>query len=157
MSCASSKVGSQKSTFKTKVTETNFSINSNGLANPAKVSYQVRAQCEGSNCIPDEAQLSFHLRSGTNKVYLSNRNLTIQVEEETYNWPGREWSNIYNSPPVLGVIKTITLDWNTLTTIAKAQEVTGNLAGQSFEWTHKNREPIRAIVSEAESESGAQE
>src|SRR5699024_6565436 len=118
------------------------------------VQYRARAQCKGANCVPEKAQLSFFVESGANSLYLSNRNLSIEADGKSYEWREREWTNIYDSPPVLGLIKLVILNRDELIQLANAQEVHGVLSGQRFKWSHQNRKPLRELVAEMESPGG---
>ena len=156
--CASTQPGNdntqptdQQSTFSTSLHSASFSFSSGGLSTPIPVQYRAQARCKGANCIPEKAQLSFFLEPGPNTVYLSNRNLSIEADGKSYDWREREWANIYDSPPVLGLIKLVTLNQDELTQLANAQKVSGVLSGQHFKWSYPNREPLRKMVSEMKS------
>lgn len=156
--CASTKPGpgnsqdaGQKSTFKTELITANFSISGGGLSTPVPIQYRARAQCKGVECIPEKAELSFFLEPGPNTVYLDDRTLSIEANGESYYWQGQDWTNIYHSPPVLGLIKMVRLKQDELVQIANARKVTGVLAGQNFEWTYQNRAPLRKMIAEMKS------
>jgi len=141
----------QKLKFTTGIITANFGYKSGQLSEPEEIQYLVHAQCKGTNCMPDKAELSFYIQTGRNIVYMNDRDLSIHAGNKDYYWSGIEWSNIYESPPVFGLIKTVTLKQDQLTQIANSQKVTGNLAGQEFKWSYKNREPIRTLLENMKS------
>lgn len=159
-SCSSTKPNRQETagrtlTWKTDRTPANFVHSSNSLTGSVTVLYQVQAHCTGINCIPDTAELTFSRQSSSNTLYLSSRNLSIQAGKENYEWKGIERTDIYETQPVGGIIKNVTLEWDQLVQIATAYQVTGNLAGQNFTWTYENREPLRTLLSEVKSNNSA--
>lgn len=156
--CGSSKSGTQDAagqslTWKTKRIPANFVLSSNSFTGPVRIYYQLRAQCNSTNCKPTQAQLTFSRQSNTNTLYLSNRNLSIQAGKENYEWKGVERTNIYETQAVGGIIKNVTLEWDQFVQIATAHDVSGNLAGENFKWTYENRAPLRTLLSKIESNS----
>lgn len=132
--------------YSTGVIPTNFQLDSSSLADDIDILYRVKVHVDDENGTRQNAELTFQIRSGSNKIYLKSRSLSMTAGNKSFDWPGREWSNVYNSPPVMGIITTVKLEYSDLVTIANASEVTGNLAGQNFEWSYQNREPIRDLI-----------
>lgn len=149
--CASSQTGAQQFSWQTERMPTNFVIASSSFAGSVTVLYQVIADCIGPNCTPDEAELIFSRQSSSNALYLSNTNLSIKAGNEQFVWEGIERERIYENQRVGGLIKSVTLKWEELVQIATAVYVSGNLAGENFEWEYQNRKPLRQFLSKVES------
>ncbi len=154
--CGSTRSGTQESaseqiSWKTERIPTNFVLASNSFAGSVTVLYQVLADCSGANCTPAKAELIFSRQSSSNALYLSNRNLSIEADSEHYEWEGIEHKRIYETQRVGGLIKSVSLKWEQLVQIATAVRVSGNLAGENFEWTYENRAPLRQLLSRVKS------
>lgn len=152
--CASTQDASSGDfTFKTKTVPANFGLSSNSYSGTVTVLYQAQAKCEGVNCVPDQVELLFRRESSFNTLYLNNRNLTIRAGNQSYEWKEAYRPNINETQRVVGVIKSVILDWDQFVQIATSYDVTGNLAGENFKWTYENRAPLRTLLSEIESKN----
>ena len=143
----------QSAEFTTSLVPANFKLENSSLAEPAELLYRVDIRLNSESDIPEKARLTFHLRPGSNTVYLQSRALSLTAGGETFDWPGREWRNIYDSPPVRGRITTVRLSYDDLAKIANSKAVEGNLSGQNFEWSYQNREPIRQLIAKIDTEA----
>lgn len=148
LGCATSRPNGVAS-FKTDLHPIDIKTSGNGLAGDlAQFYYQLQADCEGENCTPKEAELTFSLTTGSTDLYLSNHNISIQADDKQFEWKHKQWINIENSPPVSGTIISVTLDFEALKTIATADTVTGLLASYPFKWSYKNRKPLRTLLEQ---------
>lgn len=137
--------------YDTDVVPAKFSFDSSSLADDAAILYRVQVHSGEKNEAPTKAELSFLVRPGSNDLYLKSRTLSIQANGHSYKWPGREWIDVFQSPPLRGIITTVRLSYDDLGAIANTREVKGNLGGQNFEWSYESREPIRNLMSRVNS------
>jgi hypothetical protein len=135
-----------KKSFKTSLVRANFNYQLGGLASPVPILYQVRSVCKKTDCKKPNTVLSFSIEPGSNDIFLNRFNLTIHAGDKDYHWEKKEWRKIRNSPPVLGRFLSVHLTKSQLKHIAESKQVKGNLAGNSFNWSYKNRKPLRALL-----------
>jgi hypothetical protein len=135
-----------KKTFKTPLVRANFNYQLGGLASPVPILYQVRSECKKADCEKPKTVLSFSIEPGPNDIFLNRFNLTIHAGDKDYHWEKKEWRKIRNSPPVLGKFLSVHLTKSQLKHIAESKQVTGNLAGNSFHWSYKNRKSLRILL-----------
>lgn len=146
--CATSnQTKDNKAEYDTETVPAQFSFESSSLADDAEILYRVQVHTDEKTGTPAKAELSFLVRPGSNNLFLKSRDLSMRADGHSYEWPGKEWVNVLQSPPLRGIITTVWLDYETLKILANAREVQGNLGGQHFEWPYKSREAIRDMLS----------
>ena len=150
-STAKQQAAERSSDFTTGLVPANFKLDNSSLADPAELLYRVDVRLNREDELPQKIKLTFHLRPGSNTVYLQSRSLSLTAGHKTFDWPKKEWTNIYNSPPVRGRITTVILSYDDLAKIAGSDTVEGNLSGQNFDWSYQNREPIRQLIAKVDS------
>jgi hypothetical protein len=135
-----------KKTFKTPLVRANFKFHTGGLGGSMPILYQVRAVCKDTDCKSPNIVLSFSLEAGSNDVYLNNFSLIIHADNKDYRWEKPERRDIRTSHPIIGRFLSVNLTKSQLKHIAQSNQVKGNLAGNSFQWSLKNRKPLRTLM-----------
>ncbi len=152
--CATSHSGQEdgaseeKINFDTGLNVADLRFQNNSLFDPVSFKFRVLAQCNGPDCIPDEAQLEFFVVPGQTRVVLYDLSLTINAGEEKYQWLGPDLNYIGGGTSAVGLVKSVPLDKKMLHQIAENINLLGNFAGQEFEWSYENREPIRKLLAD---------
>lgn len=151
--CAASNPGANtdKASYATKAIPVKFSMNSMSFLDDVRIYYHVQVYESNENTEPDNAELIFRIRPGSDKLYLKSRSLNIIANGKTFEWPGREWYDISYAPAINGTITTVKMGYEDLVTIAEATKVEGNLGGQNFDWPYKSREPMRQFIKHVNS------
>lgn len=142
-----------KADYDTGTIPAKFELDSFSFLDDANVLYRIQVYTDKESERPDIAKLIFQLRPGPDKYYLRSRSLSITADGKTFEWPGREWINIYESPPVRGRISSGILSYSNLVEIAHAKTVKGSLGGQDFDWPYKDREHMRKFIAKVRSNS----
>jgi hypothetical protein len=144
---------SQKKSFKTPIVRANFKFQTGGLGADVPILYQTRAVCKNPDCASPNIMLSFSLESGPNDIYLNNFSLIIHAGNKNYRWEKPERRDIRTSHTIIGRFLSVDLTNSQLKHIAQSKQVKGNLAGNSFQWSFKNRKPLRVLVKEIKQDS----
>lgn len=121
-------------------------MDSSSLLDDARIYYRVQVAKNDENTRPDSAELIFQIQTGSSRFYLKSRTLSIIANNQSFEWPGREWYTIWEAPAVNGTITTVMMAYGDLMTIAEAEKVEGRLGGQPFDWPYKSREPMRQFI-----------
>lgn len=154
--CATSRTSKNnephKKTFKTPLVRANFSFQTGGLGGSVPILYQAHSVCKKAHCTEPNIILSFSLEPGPNDIFLNRFNLTIHAGDKDYQWEGENWRIIRNAPPVRGRFFSVHLTKDQLKHIAESKQVKGNLADNAFQWSYKNREPLRSLLAKLKQE-----
>lgn len=141
--------------FKTRLVRANFSYALGGLGNSAAIQYQAQTSCKNATCGSPKTILSFYLLSGSNEVRIGNhRNLSIKAGDKSYHWSRQNSANVqYGYASLSGRIAAVSISKSVLKQIAESKNVSGELAGQHFQWTYRNRKPLRALLQKVNGEA----
>lgn len=98
-----------------------------GYGSQTSIQLRVRATCEGEDCVPDEARMTFSAE-GESDVAISSRKVSVAADDQTFEW-GREvnWRREGDMQSITGHIVSITLPLSDLDEIANASAVEGRL------------------------------
>lgn len=144
--------------YRTRPIDLGALFESGGLGIDPRVSLRGWAACDGENCQPSEAWLSFTLQRGSKEMrVVSDRSVTIKTAEDVYTWQqgdrrnsGNELVQEMRGAPTSGEIARVELDWATLKDIATTQEFRGTIGGKDFSLSYDEREPLRAMMEQME-------
>lgn len=143
-----SSVETNKEGYATDAIPAKFGLDSSSLLDDIGIYYRVQVLEGDEEAEPDKAKLIFQIRPGPNKVFLKSRSLNISANGKYFEWPGREWYDITDSPALSGTITSVELGYDDLVMIAEAPRVEGNLGGQNFDWSYQSREPMRQFIAQ---------
>lgn len=147
--CASTKpeTNTTKAGYGTEPIPANFSLSNSSMLDDLRIYYHVQVHESNENARPDSAELVFKIQPGSDQIFLRSRSLYLTANDKSFEWPKREWIDIFHSPALRGTITSVQLGYEDLAAIAEATSVEGNLGGQSFDWPYKSREPMRQFVA----------
>ena len=120
-----------------------------GLSQDPTVRLQGWATCEGRDCRPQRAWLSFVLRSpnGRSNV-VSNRTVSIQTDTEQHRWPEsrKRFGNMGEDNS--GELTRIRMSIGTFRDIAESQRRRGQIGTEDFSVSYEDRAPMRALLEQ---------
>lgn len=117
------------------------------LGGGVRVNLRGWATCEGQDCQPEQAWLSFTISGSSNTLQIHDRSVTLRTEEEHYSWPQREVRRpTEQTTSLLGEVARIALDPDTLEDIATAQDVSGSIGSESFSLSYDQRASLRELA-----------
>ncbi|MFP4229324.1 MAG: hypothetical protein ACLFTE_10930 [Salinivenus sp.] len=127
-----------------------------GYGSQTSIQMRVRATCEGRDCVPDEARMTFSAE-GESDVAISSRKVSVTADDQTFEW-GREvnWRRQEDMQSITGHIVSITLPLSDLDEIATASAVDGRLGDLTLDMGRVQSE-LQAFVQTAQNPSDARQ
>lgn len=117
------------------------------LGGGARVNLRGWATCQGQECQPEQAWLSFSISGSSNTLQIHDRTVTLRTEEERYSWPQREVRRpTEQTTPLIGEVARIALEPDMLEDIATSQNVSGSIGSESFSLSYDQRAPLRELA-----------
>lgn len=102
------------------------------FASQTSIRMQVASECSGRECVPKEAQMAFTVE-GQSDVAISSRQLTISIDDQTFEWGEQEsWNRMGDMGATQGRIVTVTLPLSDLQAIAQSSSIEGTLGNKSL-------------------------
>jgi len=103
------------------------------FASQTSIRMRVGAECSGRECVPEEARMAFTVE-GQSDVAISSRQLTIEIDDQTFEWGEEEsWNRMGDMGTAQGRIVTITLPLSDLEAIAQSSSIEGSLGNKSLD------------------------
>lgn len=121
-----------------------------GIQKKNRFYVQVSGACTGEDCVPSQFFLNF-IKEGPQPVTITGREVTLTVGSETLRWEDpQSRETVRTSTIKSGTFTKVDVSSKQLSTIGGSSTVKGSVGGERFRIPHRNRAPIRALLSRLE-------
>ena len=131
-----------------------------GMSRDPEVSMSSWATCDGENCRPQHAWISFNIRGVAGRTnVLSNRDVQMRTAENLHEWPESR-DRIQSELKAAGAgseLTRIRMSMSTLRDIAQSKgQVRGQIGEEEFSLSYSARTPLRALLKKIDSAASQQ-
>jgi len=126
-----------------------------GLQRENRYYMRISGTCTGEDCVPSSYSLAF-IKEGPQSVTLDGREVTLTVGSETLEWEDPQARETNRAATIRsGVFARVDVSSKQLSTIGGSSKMRGSVGGARFTLPHRNRSPIRTLLSRLEKTSSA--
>jgi len=139
-----------QTTYKSQELTVVSAIAGGGLGSSASIDMMARANCSGTKCTPQTAQLVFSVNAHGNssRIGMSDRSIYIEADGVEFRWSdmtSRDDDDQFAT--VTDVINIVEVDVEQLERIAKAVQVEGSVGNHTFRLKRAERKPLISFVN----------
>lgn len=121
-----------------------------GLQKKNRFYLQITGSCRGAECVPSQYWLNF-IKEGPQPVTVEGREVTLTVGSETLTWEDPQTRDAGQTSTIRsGTFLKVDVTSKQLSTIGASRRLTGTIGGERFSVSHRERAPIRALLSRLE-------